>query len=84
MTKKRINTSKAKEVDPFYSKSNQARLKKSIKELETTGGTIRNIGGKSNIWIVKNRRKCLFFRITKLFYSDGVTTPSGIVKLAFP
>ena len=49
MTKKRINTSKAKEVDPFYSKLNQARLKKSIEELETTGGTIRNIEGKSNI-----------------------------------
>ena len=49
MTKKRINTSKAKEVDPFYCKSNQARLKNSIEELETTGGTIRNIEGKSNI-----------------------------------
>lgn len=30
-------------ADPFYSESNQARLKKSIKELEETGGTIHDI-----------------------------------------
>ena len=30
-------------ADPFYSESNQARLKKSINELEKTGGTIHDI-----------------------------------------
>ena len=30
-------------TDPFYSKENIARLKKSIKEMEETGGTIRDI-----------------------------------------
>ena len=30
-------------ADPFYSDSNQALLKKSIKEMEETGGTIREV-----------------------------------------
>ena len=30
-------------IDPFYSKANQERLRKSIKELEKTGGTIHDI-----------------------------------------
>ena len=30
-------------ADPFYSKSNQSLLKKSIKEMEETGGTIHDI-----------------------------------------
>ena len=30
-------------ADPFYSEANQALLKKSIKELEETGGTIHDI-----------------------------------------
>lgn len=30
-------------VDPFYSKANQALLRKSIKEMEETGGTIHDI-----------------------------------------
>ena len=30
-------------ADPFFSKANQERLKKSIQELETTGGTIHEI-----------------------------------------
>ena len=30
-------------ADPFYSEENQARLKKSIAELEKTGGTVHDI-----------------------------------------
>ena len=30
-------------IDPFYSKTNQERLRQSIKELEETGGTIHDI-----------------------------------------
>ena len=30
-------------ADPFYSEANQALLKKSIKELEETGGTVHDI-----------------------------------------
>ena len=30
-------------ADPFFSESNQALLKKSIKELEETGGTVHDI-----------------------------------------
>ena len=30
-------------ADPFFSKANQERLKKSIQELEDTGGTIHDI-----------------------------------------
>ena len=30
-------------ADPFYSKANQERLQKSIKEIEETGGTIHDI-----------------------------------------
>lgn len=30
-------------IDPFYSKSNQERLRKSIKEMEETGGTVHDI-----------------------------------------
>lgn len=30
-------------TDPFYSKANQERLRKSIKELEETGGTVHDI-----------------------------------------
>ena len=30
-------------ADPFYSDSNQALLRKSIKQLEETGGTIHDI-----------------------------------------
>ena len=30
-------------ADPFYSEANQALLKKSIKELEETGGTIHDV-----------------------------------------
>ncbi len=30
-------------ADPFYSESNQSLLKKSIKEMEETGGTIHDI-----------------------------------------
>ena len=30
-------------TDPFYSEANQARLRKSIKEMEETGGTIHDI-----------------------------------------
>lgn len=30
-------------ADPFYSEANQERLRKSIKELEETGGTIHDI-----------------------------------------
>lgn len=29
--------------DPFYSKQNMDRLKKSIQQMETTGGTIHNL-----------------------------------------
>lgn len=30
-------------LDPFYSEQNQARLRKSIAEMEATGGTIHNV-----------------------------------------
>ena len=30
-------------VDPFYSEQNQARLRKSIAEMEATGGTIHEV-----------------------------------------
>lgn len=30
-------------IDPFYSKENMARLRKSIAQMETTGGTIHEI-----------------------------------------
>ena len=30
-------------VDPFYSEQNQARLRKSIAEMESTGGTVHEV-----------------------------------------
>ncbi len=30
-------------IDPFYSKENMARLRKSIAQMETTGGTIHEV-----------------------------------------
>ena len=40
----RIKSSSSKtKADPFYSDANQALLKKSMKEMEETGGTIRDI-----------------------------------------
>lgn len=32
-------------ADPFYSKENMARLKKSIEQMEKTGGTIHEVEG---------------------------------------
>ena len=43
-TVKRKNTTKKdKKDDPFYSEANLERLRKSIKEMEETGGTIHDI-----------------------------------------
>ena len=41
--KRRNTTKKNIKDDPFYSEANQARLRKSIKEMEETGGTIHDI-----------------------------------------
>lgn len=40
-----INTGKS---DPFYSKENMERLKKSAAEMERTGGTVHDIGENSS------------------------------------
>ena len=35
-------------ADPFYSKANQERLKRSIAQMEATGGTIRELPGEED------------------------------------
>ena len=37
-------------VDPFYSEQNQARLRKSIAEMEATGGTIHEVKLDDKAW----------------------------------
>ena len=37
-------TANADPADPFFSPANQARLKKSIAEMEATGGTLHEVG----------------------------------------
>lgn len=43
MATKIIKVDTTKKVDPFFSKSNQLLLKKSKKEMDETGGKIRDI-----------------------------------------
>ena len=38
-----VNLSARAVVEPFYSEQNQARLRKSIAEMEATGGTIHEV-----------------------------------------
>lgn len=35
-------------ADPFYSVENMARLRKSVAEIESTGGTIHEVSDKNN------------------------------------
>ena len=38
-----VTTKKRKEKDPFWSEENQARLRESIAQLESTGGEVHNL-----------------------------------------